>query len=312
MRNVGMLNSIEQLENGTVTDKIIEIKSIYKNGKTTVQPVRDPMSGWYKGIKRLSENDKRDLRFWAEPNTKFTLKEGVILDLNKEEHRVIWEWLKFQPCLAMSYEQCQARPEAEFYVHLQHKEAEKSISRKKIKFQAMKYITEDNASNYPLRVKLLGINMDGEDPVVIENFLLERAESEPSKVIKLYEDKLLSLRMLLMEAVEKRKVIIEPSGAYRYGNMFLGMNEDSALDWMNSTENKSVVRLLEEEVNPEYFREEVVEEEEEDDFPIDITTSPKVEEPVEKPVAKKTTAKKTTAKKTTTRKTTTRKTAAKK
>ena len=251
--NVGMLNNIEQLENGTVTDKIIEIKSIYKNGKTTVQPVKDPLSGWYKGLPRLSENDKRDLRIWADPETKFTLQEGITLDLNKEEHRITWEWVKWQPCLAMSYDECQSRPDAEFYVHLQHKEAIKSVSRKKIKYEAIKYITEDSASNYPLRVKLLGIDMDGEDPIVIENFLLERAESDPERIIKLYNDKYLALRMLLMEAVQKRKVIIEPTGAYRYGNIFMGMTEESVLDWMNNSENKSIARLLEEDVNPEYF-----------------------------------------------------------
>jgi len=295
--NVGMINSLEQLENGTVTDKIIEIKSIYKNGKTTVQPVKDPLSGWYKGVSRLSENDKRDLRFWAEPETKFILKEGVVLDLNKEEHRVIWEWVKFQPCLAMSYEECQMRPLAEFYVHLQHKEALKSISRKKLKYQAMKYITEDNSSNYPLRVKLLGINMDGEDPSVIENFLLDRAELDPEKVIRLYNDKFLSLRMLLMEAVAKRKIIIEPSGAYRYGNMFLGMTEESALEWLNNPENKSVARLLEEDVNPEYFKVNEPTEIEEDEFVIDIAPIQKSE--IKTPAAKPATTYPISASKTT-------------
>lgn len=284
--STSMINSLEQLEHGTVTDKFIEIKSIYKNGKTTVQPVKDPLSGWYKGIKRLSENDKRDLRFWADPDTKFILKEGVSLDLNKEEHKVIWDWLKFQPCLAMSYEECQSQPAAEFYIHLQHKEAVKGISRKKMKYNAMKYIEEDNSSNYPLRVKLLGINMDGEDPAVIENFLLDRADSDPSRIIKLYEDRFLSLRMLLMEAVEKRKIIIEPSGAYRYGTIFMGMTEDSVMDWMNNSENKSVVRLLEEDINPEYFKTEVEPEAEEE---VEEIVTPIV--PAPKPVAKSPTKK---------------------
>ena len=291
-----MINSIEQLENGTVTDKIIEIKSIYKNGATTVQPVRDPISNWYKGIPRLSENDKRDLKHWADPDSKFVLKEGTILDLNREDHKVLWGWVKYQPCLAMSYEECQSRPDAEFYVHLQNKEALQSISRKKLKHKAEEYILNDNASNYPLRVKLLGINMDGEDPVIIEDFLLERAASDPDKVIKLYEDKKLALRMLLLEGVEKRKIIIEPSGAYRYGTMFLGMTEESALDWMNSSENSSVVRLLEEEVNPTYFKSATVvnnsnpvdvEQEmvrsEEEEYDIVINTAKKPA-PVKKPV----------------------------
>ena len=205
-----MINTFDQLEGGTYGDKIIEIKSVYKNGKTTVQPVRDPMSGWYLGIPRLSENDKRDLKYWAEPQSKFILKEGVTIDLNKEEHKVIWEWLKYQPALAMSYDECQMKPGAEFYVHVRHKEAVASVSRKKQKYIAMKYITEDSPSNYPLRVKLLGLNMDGEDPVIIEDFLFERAEKEPDRILKLYEDKNLSLRMLLLEAVEKRKITIEP------------------------------------------------------------------------------------------------------
>jgi hypothetical protein len=187
----------------------------------------------------------------------------------------------------MSYEECQTKPLAEFYVHLQHKEALKSISRKKIKYEAMKYITEDSAANYPLRVKLLGINMDGEDPAVIEDFLLERAESDPERIIKLYNDKLLSLRMLLMEAVAKRKVIIEPTGAYRYGNMFLGMTEESALDWMNSSENKSVVRLLEEDVNPEYFKDKINKEETESESPTIAYTEDEVAELEIKPAMKK-------------------------
>jgi len=250
-----MIETLDQLEGGTYGDKIIEIKSVYKNGKTTVQPVKDPLSGWYKGIPRLSEDDKRKLKFWAEPDSKFILKEGVVLDLNKEEHKIIWEWLKWQPALAMSYEECQMKPEAEFYVHIKHKEAVKNVSRKKQKYIAMKYITEDSPSNYPLRVKLLGLNMDGEDPIVIEEFLLDRAEHEPERIIKLYEDKNLSLRMLLLEAIEKRKIIIEPSGAYRYGNMFMGMSEDSVIDWMSAVENQSTVRLLEEDVSPKYIEE---------------------------------------------------------
>jgi hypothetical protein len=247
-----MISSFEQLENGTASDKVLEIKSIYKNGKTTVQPVKDPMSGWYKGVPRLSEDDKRKLKFWAEPDSKFVLKDGVILDLNNEEHRVIWEWLKYQPALAMSYEECQMRPGAEFYIHQRTREASKNVDRKRSKFKAVNYIMQDNPVNYPLRAKLLGVNMDGEDPIVIEEFLLDRAEESSSKIIKIYEDKFVSLRMLLLEALEKRKIIIDPSGAYRYGNIFLGMSEDSVIDWMNNPENRTTVRLIEEELHPEY------------------------------------------------------------
>jgi len=274
--NITMLDSFEQLENGTPGDKILEIKSIYKNGKTTVMPVRDPMSGWYKGVPRLSEDDKRKLKFWAEPDAKFILKEGVTLDLNNEEHKVIWGWLKYQPALAMSYDECQMTPGAEFYIHQRHKEAIKNVDRKRLKFKAIQYVTQDNPVNYPLRAKLFGVNMDGEDPIVIEDFLLDRAESEPARIVKLYEDKFVSLRMLLLEALEKHKIVIDPSGAYRYGNIFLGMSEDSAIDWMNSPENRTTVNLIEGELHPEYLLEEAVPDE------IDLASESLLKEAAEK------------------------------
>jgi hypothetical protein len=256
MKNMkSVIDSLEQLENGTAIDKIIEIKSIYKNGKTTVQPVKDPLTGWYRGVERLSDEDKRSKKFWAEPNSKFILKEGTTFDLTREEHRIIWEWVKFQPCLASSFEEAQTRPEAEFYIHIRGQEAQKRVVGKKLKAKAAQLILADNPSNYTLRAKLLSVNMDGEpDNNIILDFLLDMAEKAAPRVIKVYEDKLVSLRMLLINATEKGIVQIEASGAYRYGNIILGMSEDTAIDWLANEENKNTVQLLEKEVNPEYFK----------------------------------------------------------
>jgi hypothetical protein len=168
------------------------------------------------------------------------------------------------------------RPGAEFYIHQRTREASKNVDRKRSKFKAVNYIMQDNPVNYPLRTKLLGVNMDGEDPIVIEEFLLDRAEESPSKIIKIYEDKFVSLRMLLLEALEKRKVVIDPSGAYRYGNIFLGMSEDSVIDWMNNPENRSTVRLIEEEMHPEYRLEDPEPDE------VDLASKSLLEEAAEK------------------------------
>jgi len=250
-------NLIEQIENGTYTDKIIEIKSIYKNGKTTVQPVKNSLSGWYKGVERLSDEEKKGKKFWAEPSTKFILKEGVVLDLNNEEHRIIWNWVKHQPCLALTYDECQTRPAAEFYVHLKNKEAETRISAKVLKHQALSFVLDDNPANYALKAKLLGVNMDGEkEALAIKDFLLDRAESAPEEIIRVYQDKMMALRLLVISAIEKGKIRVDPDGGYRYGNLYLGMAEDSAVDYLNSPSNSKMRKLLESEVNPEYFESE--------------------------------------------------------
>jgi len=64
--------SLEQIENGPVTHRVIELRSVFKTSKTTIQPVPDGM-GWWLGLPRLSEEDKRKLTYWAEPDSKFVI-----------------------------------------------------------------------------------------------------------------------------------------------------------------------------------------------------------------------------------------------
>ena len=159
-------NNLEQLENGTPSDKIIVIKSVFKTGKTTVQPVADG-TGWYLGVARLSEEDKRKLTHWADPTSKFVVKDGVTFNLNDEAQRITWEWVKHSPCIAKNLEDCQHTPGAEFYVYLENEEASKSTSRRELKYRAIQCILNDNSVNYPMRSELLGINMDYATPIVI-------------------------------------------------------------------------------------------------------------------------------------------------
>lgn len=262
-------NLLEQIENGKSTDKIIEIKSVYKNGKTTVQPVRDSLSGLYLGVERLSEDDKKHKKFWAEATSKFILRDGVSLNLDKDSDRITWEWVKHQPCLAMDYEECQTRPEAEFYVHLKNKEAEIRISKREIKHKALSLILDDNPVNYAMKAKLLGVDMDGENQILaIKDFLLDMAEKNPESVIHVYEDKMIMLRILIVQAVKKSKIKIDAMGAYRYGNMYMGMDEDSAVEYLNARENAKVKELLERELNPEYFEDKDTDE---GDAPVNLS-----------------------------------------
>ena len=244
--------NLEQLENGTPTDKLITIKSVFKTGKTTVQPVSDGL-GWYKGVARLSEDDKRKLKHWAEPSSKFIIKDGVTFDLNDEAQRITWEWVKHCPCIAPNEESCQHTPGAEFYVYLENEVAAKNISRRELKYKAIKCILDDNSVNYPMRSELLGINMDYAKPSVIKDFLLDQAETNPEKVLSIYEGADVSVRLLLLKSRKLGKVVVDESGFYRYGNVVLGMSERAAVDWLQDKTHRHLIEMLEKEVDPDYF-----------------------------------------------------------
>jgi len=246
-------NSIEQLENGTALDKIIVLKSVFKQGKTTVQPVADGM-GWYKGIPRLSEEDKRKLVHWAEPTSKFVIKEGTVFDLNDDAQKITWDWVKHSPCICATREEVDHTPGAEFYIHLENEEAKNNISRLELKHKATEYILKDNSVNYPMRAELLGINMDGDSPVIIKEYLMEQADKHPEKILTVYSAKDVAVKLLLLKGIKKHVIKIGDGGLYTYGGNVLGTSEKSAVNWLSDTDNAEIVKLLQREVDPDYFK----------------------------------------------------------
>lgn len=275
--------TLEQLENGTPSDRIVVIKSVFKTGKTTVQPVSDG-TGWYQGVARLSDDDKRKLTHWAEPNSKFVIKDGITFNLNDEAQRITWEWVKHSPCIALSEEACQHTPGAEFYVYLENEEAVKSITRRELKYKAIKCILDDNPTNYPMRSELLGVNMDYAKISVIKDFLLDQAEAKPETVLSIYDGADVSVRLLLLKARKMNLVVIDDAGFYRYGTVVLGMSEKASVDWLQDKAHRHLIEMLERETNPEYFAEEKPKEAIKAEYPY-TPTEVVAAEYVEKPIA---------------------------
>jgi hypothetical protein len=248
-------DEVKNLEqNGKTTAKNkIELRSVWKNGKTTVTPVPDGM-GWYLGIPKLSEEQKRKLAFWAEPTHTQVIKHGTTFDLNDAQQKATWDWVKFSPTIAPDERSCQFTPGAEFYVHEEFKEFAKSITQKELRLKAGNLVMNDPVANHALRALLLGVDMDGFAPAAIKDYLLEVAEHSPEQVIEVYESKDLSNRLLFLKALNKNIITTDQSGIYYYGKTVLGVSEKSAVAWIGNSENKNIVEMLEKEVNPQYFK----------------------------------------------------------
>jgi len=77
---------VDQLQNGTTSDKVIQIRSVFKSGKHTIQPAFDTKSNWYAGVERLSDEEKKGKSYYvtvgekgdrSNLNTKVVLQEGL-------------------------------------------------------------------------------------------------------------------------------------------------------------------------------------------------------------------------------------------
>jgi hypothetical protein len=239
--------TLDQIENGTTADKVITLKSVFKAGKYTVQPAKDPTKNWFHGIPRLSEDEKKSLEYWTEPSSQLTLVDNYEFDLNDPIQKANWEWVKHLPCVAWSFEEAQKTPSAQFYVYIAGREARDANKGSDLKYKAVKYIMEDSPVNYENRALILGNDLSGESPEEIKKILIETAERQPLRIIAAYEAKNLSIKLLYLRAKQKG-VIKMQEGMILFGSNVMGVNEEGCLAFLQSSEHKQILDLLEKEV----------------------------------------------------------------
>jgi hypothetical protein len=241
------LLTAEQLENGTSSDKLIVLKSVFKNGKYTVQPAKDLVKNWFHGVPRLSEDEKKKLDYFTTPDSKLILIDGMEFDLNDPVAVENWKWVKHLPCVAMSFEEAQKTPSAQFYVYIAGREAREANKNSDLKFKAIRYIMEDSPVNYENRALILDNDLAGESPEEIKKILIEIAERQPTRVIAAYEAKNLSIKLLYLKARQKG-IVKSQDGMILFGSNVLGVNQEGALAFLQTKEHSQILDLLEKEV----------------------------------------------------------------
>jgi len=251
---------VDQLAEGTSSNKIIEIKSLFKTGRHTIQPAFDPKTGWYAGVDRLSDEEKKTRRYYvtvgktgeeAKENTRIKLEDGYVFDLNNEVDAINWKWVRHCPKLAMSFAEAQ-KSKVEFYVHIEGREAEVSNEKTEKVFEAMKLVMEDATTNYANRALLLDMDMTGEPDSVIKEYLLTVAKKTPAKIIRIYRDKSMKINLLFVKAKQSGAITVNSlDGVVKFGAHILGYSDESAIAYLQS--NEDLLELLERDVSPEYF-----------------------------------------------------------
>jgi hypothetical protein len=235
----------------TQQDTIIILKGVYKSGKHTVQPAFDKRINHYRGVERLSEEQKKGRSYFVEPTEiKIELHHNKSIDLSDEIDAINWNWMKHLKEIAGSLRDAQKSPSAMFYVHIEGREALQTVSKKMKVYEATKKIVEDDPSNLKDRALILGEDFSQEHPTNILEWLLTKAEDDPQKIIDVYSSKTQGIKLMYLKA--KQKGIVTKSGnAIIYRDEPLGIGDDGAIAFLISTDAKHLVSLMKREVYPE-------------------------------------------------------------
>ncbi len=236
----------------------ITLKSVYsKDRKLIINPCKDIRSGWYKGVARLSEDEKKKLTYWVEPSSSLTIIHNIVFDLTDPVDKLNWEWVQHSNSIAVSFEECQRQKEALFYVDNEEIESQKSVSADELLAKAMGLIFNDRQDMLADRARILGFNVQDEKPVVIKEMLLKMAKDRKTiqKVIDSYESATVSIHLLFLKARDKN-IIKHENGAYLYGGAVLGVTEEAVIKQMQDPLHRELVLELEKEVHPQLHTQE--------------------------------------------------------
>ena len=254
--------------------------------KVLIQPCKDPKTGKYaECVKRvdsnndmiLSEkeiNDPNRLYFIKESDV-FTIVDGTTFDLDDVRDRFIWEAIQYCPLIAPDYyakdqngnslingtsDWNSKQPRfgvAELYVERPGVEANRRVSRNKLKLDAETYIFNDDRGydGRVLKARLLGHRMDHMPDADVTDYLLQVAERDPEKIINIYTGGDTAVRLLFIEARDKH-IIFYKNKLYTYAdNVVLGATDEAAILFLKDPKNANIYKLIKRDTYPELMNE---------------------------------------------------------
>lgn len=265
-------------------NNIIVLRSVYgKVGmKYYIQPCPDPKTGRYPDVVKrvnsqgdiiLTEKELNSGKYYIKMDQVFVLEDGKTFNLDDEYQAAEWEAIKYCPLIAPDRYAKDAngnllidgtvgwkntRPRygvAELYIERPGYEAVQKVSKKRKIHNAVSFILDDpkGAEGRVLIARLLGKHMTNIPDADVEDYLLTIAEKDPDKIINLYTGDDITLRLLFVEAKDK-KVIYIKNKVYLYGdNIVLGATDDAVIAWMQDSKNKKVLELIKRDTYPDLY-----------------------------------------------------------
>jgi hypothetical protein len=128
-----------------------------------------------------------------------------------------------------------------FYLEDKEDDAKETVSKVKTEYEAMTRIKGMSLEEMQDFARVIGIGrVDKLTAIQVEAALMEKAKSEPIKVMEAMEDPNRKVKAFLKKLIEKN-IIRLGAGKYMYNNEILGLNEQAVLDYLKNKENVNMV-----------------------------------------------------------------------
>lgn len=249
---------------------IVILRSVYgKLGqKYFIQPVPDPRTGRLPSCVRsinsngdmiLSESDLEEMSkgtaHYVPANKVFVIEDGFKLDTSDLIEGAYWKCIENCSIIAKDLIDINGDSKhygkAELYVERPGEAAKTRVTKKTLRFKAESYIHEDSEANRIQKCKVLGRDLTHAIPADILDYMISIAESNPQKIIDLYEGEDWKMHLFILDAID-RGVIKRSDGIYKYDDKLLGASVESTITFLRDVRYKKVLDSIRLETYPEY------------------------------------------------------------
>lgn len=252
---------------------IIILRSPYKITKAYLCPCKVPGTLRYpdcvkrtdnKGDMILSREDQDSGRYFIAETDVIEIWDGKTFNLDDEIELAQWEAIKYHKVIAKARDERNEEGEliidgdakkygvADWYVEIPGLESRNKNESRRKKLEAQNYIINDTPEDRRLKARVLGKAMLNSHDSDVEDYLMQEAEKNPSRIISLYTGGDMQLRLLFLKAKDD-KIIINKDKLWMYGDTVLGTTDESVVLWMKQATNKKLLKVLQQEVYPEMF-----------------------------------------------------------
>lgn len=224
----------------------------------------------------LSESDKEQMStgkvVFIPINKVIEVEHGTTFDLNDPYQKAIWECIENSKLIAKQRRQKDSLGNlaidgsfpvvdshdnpysrygiAELYVDQPGETAKIKNTLRELRHKAEALIFDDSQEHRVTMCKLFDRDMTKAPAADVKNFLLDRAEKDPERVIKYYEQAEYTIRLLLVTAIERGVITKRNDGLY-YGELRLGSSIDLVVDHLKQKENSALIDAVKKETFPE-------------------------------------------------------------
>lgn len=257
-------------------NNVIILRSVY--GKVNqiyfIQPCPNPKTGRLpdcvktvnsNGDMILSESEieqmGKGLKHFVPANFVFQIVDGTVFNLDDIVDAS--NWAAIEHCNWIAKDRYQRDNEgnllidggakrygvADLYVERPGEITTSRINKKQLIHTACDYIYKDAESERIKKCRVLGRNLQTAIPADILDFLIDKAEKDPKKIIELYEGEDWKMHLFLLDAIE-RGVIRKSDGIYKYDDKMLGGSMEATIAFLRKIEYKKILESIKLETYP--------------------------------------------------------------